>query len=74
MCDDDEVKASLASHDLDFYEDRLMLLFHIASQLFTATFLNAQAMCNKLSVFHPKRLKYDILQVNNYICVALKTF
>ena len=69
----DEAKASLASHELDFYEDRPKLFFHIVNQLFTATFLNAQATHEKLLEFHPKGIKYDILQVNNYIHVEVKT-
>ena len=39
----DEAKAVMASSDLDFYEDGPVLFFHIMNQLFTATFLNAQA-------------------------------
>ena len=42
----------------------------MVNQLFTATFSNAQATCDNLSDFHPKRLKYDIIQVNNYISSA----
>ena len=43
------------------------------NELFTATFLNAQATQDKLSEFHPKHFKYDILQVNNFIHTAVKT-
>ena len=69
----DETKAALASCDLDFHEDGPILFFHIVNQLFTATFSNAQAMQDKLSEFHPKCFKYDILQVNNFIHAAVKT-
>ena len=49
----DEAKPSLASHELDLYEDRPKLFFHIVNQLFTATFLNAQATHDKLLELHP---------------------
>ena len=69
----EESKSSLATQDqLTFHEDRPSLFFHIVTQFFTATFSNAQATCDKLSNFHPKRYKYDILQVNNYICTTVK--
>ena len=68
-----EADDSLASHELGFHEDRPMLFFHIVNQLFMDTFPNAQAAHDKLSNFHPKQFKYDILQVNNYIHVAVKT-
>ena len=48
-------------------------LLHVVSQLFTATFSNAQATCDNLSDFHPKRLQYDVIQVNNYISSAVMT-
>ena len=69
----DEAKAAMASCDLDFNEDGPVLFFHIVNQLFTATFSNAQATCDKLSEFHPKWFTYDILQVNDFIHAAVKT-
>ena len=36
-----EAKSTLASRDQDFHEDGLSLFFHVVSQLFTTTFLNA---------------------------------
>ena len=69
----DEAKESLASRELDFHEDGHSIFFYIVNQLSTATFSNAQATQDKLSNFHPKRLRYDILQVNNYIWAAVKT-
>ena len=69
----EEAKSSLASQDhLIFHEDSPSLFFHIVMQLFTATFSNTQATWDKLSDFHPKWYKYDIVQVNNYICTAVK--
>ena len=59
--------------ELDFHEDGPSLFFHVVKQLSMETFSNAQAMCDKLSEFHPKHFKYDILQVNNYIQAAVKT-
>ena len=69
----DDAKSALASHELNFHEDGPMLFFHIVNQLFTATFSNAQATRYKLAEFHPKRFRYDILQVNNFIHAAVKT-
>lgn len=70
----EEAKSSLASRaELDFHEDGPSLFFHLVSELFTATFSNAQATRDKLSEFHPRRFKYDITQVNNYIRAAIKT-
>ena len=69
----DKAKSALASSDLDFYEDGSKLFFHIVNQLFMATFSNAQATRDHLSDFHPKRMKYDIIQINNYIHSAIKT-
>ena len=69
----DEARATLAMHELDFHEDGPALFYHIINQLFTATFSNTQASRDKLSEFHPKQSKYNILQVNNYICTAIKT-
>ena len=69
----EEAKSALASRDQDFHEDGLSLLYHVVSQLFTATFSNAQATHDNLSDFHPKQFKYDIIQVNNYISSAMMT-
>ena len=69
----DDAKSALASCELNFHEDGPTLFFHIVNQLFTATFSNAQATRDKLAEFHPKHFRYDILQVNNFICVAVKT-
>ena len=69
----EEAKSSLASQDhVMFHKDGPSLFFHIVMQLSTATFSNAQATCDKLADFHPKCYKYDILQVNNYIHIAIK--
>ena len=38
-----------------------------------ATFSNAQVTHDNLSDFHPKRFKYNIIQVNNYISSAVMT-
>ena len=69
----DEAKSALASRDHDFHEDGPSLFYHVVSQLFMATFSNAQATHDNLSDFHPKRFKYDIIQVNNYISSAIMT-
>ena len=69
----EEAKSALASRDQDFHEDGLSLFYHVVSQLFMATFSNPQATCDNLSDFHPKRFKYDIIQVNNYISSAVMT-
>ena len=69
----EEAKSALASRDQDFHEDGPSLFFHVVSQLFTATFSNAQATRNNLADFHPKRFRYDVIQVNNYISSAVMT-
>ena len=69
----DDTKLSLASCELNFHEDGPMLFFHIVNQLFMAMFSNAHATHDKLAEFHPKRFRYDILQVNNFIHAAVKT-
>ena len=69
----DDAESALASCELNFHEDDPTLFFHIVNQLFTATFSNAQATRDKLAEFHPKRFRYDILQVNNFICAAVKS-
>ena len=69
----EEAKSALASRDQDFHEDGPSLFFHVVSQLFTATFSNAQATCDNLSDFHPKRFRYDVIQVNNYISSTVMT-
>ena len=69
----EEAKSTLASQDQDFHEDGPSLFFHMVSQLFTATFSNAQATRNNLSDFHPKWFRYDVIQVNNYISSAVMT-
>ena len=69
----DNAKSALASCELNFHEDGPTLFFHIVNQLFMATFSNAQATRDKLAEFHPKCFRYDILQVNNFICAAVKT-
>ena len=61
----DEAKSALASRDHDFHEDGLSLFYHVVSQLFTATFSNAQATCDNLLDFHLKWFKYNIIQVSN---------
>ena len=69
----DDAKSALASRELNFHEDGPTLFFHTVNQLFTATFSNAQATRDKLAEIHPKRFRYDILQVNNFIHAAVKT-
>ena len=64
---------ALTSRDQDFHEDGPSLFFHMVSQLFTATFSNAQATHDNLLDFHPKRFRYDVIQVNNYISSAVMT-
>ena len=56
-----------------FTKDGPSLFFHVVSQLFTATISNAQATCNNLSDFHPKRFRYDVIQVNDYISSTVMT-
>ena len=69
----EEAKSVLTSRDQDFHEDGPSLFYHVVSQLFTATFSNAQATCDNLADFHPKRFKYNIFQVNNNISSAMMT-
>ena len=68
-----EAKSALTSRDQDFHEDGPSLFYNVVSQLFTATFSNAQATCDNLLDFHLKRFKYDVIQVNNYISSAVMT-
>ena len=69
----EEAKSTLASRDQDFHEDEPSLFYHVVSELFTATFSNLQATNDNISDFHPKRFKYDIIQVNNYISSTVMT-
>ena len=68
----DEAKAALASCKLTFHENGPTLFFHIVNQLLTTTFSNAQVTHDKLAELHLKHYKYDILQVNNFICTVIK--
>ena len=69
----DEARSALNACELNYHEDGSTLFFHIVSQLSMDTFSKAQATQDKLSKFHPKHFKYDIIQVNKYICTAIKT-
>ena len=69
----EEAKSALTSRDQEFHEDGPSLFYHVVSQLFTATFSNAQATRDNLADFHPKRFQYDVIQVNNYISSAVMT-
>ena len=69
----EEAKLALASRDQEFHEDGPSLFYHVVSQLFMATFSDAQATRDNLSDFHPKRFRYDVIQVNNYISSAVMT-
>ena len=69
----DDAKSALASHELNVHEDGPTLFFHIVNQLFTATFSNDQVTRDILAEFHPKRFRYNMVQVNNFICAAVKT-
>ena len=69
----DEVKSALASRDHDFHKDGPLLFYHVVSQLFMATFANAQATHDNLLDFHLKWFQYDIIQVNNYISSDVMT-
>ena len=69
----EEAKSALASRDQEFHEDGPSLFYHMVSQLFTATFSNAQVTCDNLADFHPKQFRYDVIQVNNYISSTVKT-
>ena len=66
-----EAKSALVSWEQDFHEDGPSLFFHMVSQLFTATFSDAQATRDNLLDFNPNRLRYDVIQVNNYISSAV---
>ena len=59
----DEAKSALTSRDNNFHEDGPSLFYHVVSQLFMATFSNAQAARDNLLDFHPKRFKYNIFQL-----------
>ena len=59
MC---ECKLALASRNQGFHEDGLSLFYHVVSQLFTATFSNAQATHDNLLDFHLKQFKYNIIK------------
>ena len=53
----EEARSTLASQDqLMFDKDGPTLFFHLMNQLFSTTFSNVQATCNKLSDFHPQAL------------------
>ena len=69
----EEAKSALTSRDQEFHEDGPSLFYSVVSQLFTATFSNAQVTCDNLADFHPKRFRYDVTQVNNYISSAVMT-
>ena len=69
----EEAKSALASRDQDFHEDGPSLFYHVVSQLFIATFSNAQATRDNLSDFHLKQFKYDVIQVIDYISSAVMT-
>ena len=69
----EEAELALASRDQEFHEDGPSLFHHVVSQLFTATFSNAQATRENLADFHPKRFSYDVIHVNNYISSAVTT-
>ena len=69
----EEAKSALASRDQEFHEDGPSLFYHVVSQLFTATFSNTQVTHDNLVDFHPKRFRYDVIQVNNYISSAMMT-
>ena len=69
----EEAKLALVSRDQKFHEDSPSLFHHVVSQLFTATFSNAQATRDNLADFHPRRFRYDVIQVNNYISSAMMT-
>ena len=69
----EEAKSALASRDQEFHEDGPSLFHHVVSQLFTATFSNTQATRDNLADFYPKRFRYNVFQVNNYISSAVMT-
>ena len=68
-----EAKSALASRDQEFHEDGWSLFYHMVSQLFTATFSNAQVTRDNLADFHPKWFRYDVIQVSNYISSTVMT-
>ena len=68
-----EAKSAFTSRDQDFHKDSPSLFFHMVSQLFMATFSNAQVTHDNLSDFHPKRFRYDVIQVKNYISSTVMT-
>ena len=69
----EEAKLALVSRDQEFHEDGPSLFYHVVSQLFTATFSNAQVTRDNPADFHPKRFQYNVIQVNNYISSAVMT-
>ena len=69
----EEGKSVLASREQEFHEDGPSLFLHVVSQLFTATFSNAQATRDNLADFHRKRFRYDVIQGYNYISSTVMT-
>jgi hypothetical protein len=53
-------------------KDGPTLLYCILTATFTATFSSAQSTRENLSNFEPRRLKYDVPQINSAIRVAIK--
>jgi hypothetical protein len=58
--------------ETDLGKDGPILLHNVLNATFTATFSSAQSTRDNLANFDPKRLKYDIPQINNTIRVAIK--
>ena len=71
----DDARSNLANRSVDtnFHEDGPLLFYTIITDTFQATFSNAQATRGALLNFQPKRLKYNILDINNNIRGCVKT-
>ena len=53
-------------------EDGPLLFFKLVYATYTASFSSAQSVRNQLFVFHPKKVKYDVTNINNFIRLAIK--
>ena len=71
----DDARSNLANRSVDtnFHEDGPLLFYTILTDTFQATFSNAQATRDALLNFQPKRLKYNVLDINNHIRGCVKT-
>ena len=68
----EEARARFIADETQMEEDGPTLFYKLVFTTYTSSFSSAQSVRNQLYLFRPKKLKYEIPSINNFIRLAIK--